>query len=160
MIAVLFEHEARALLLAHGVLGFTAVFSATHHAAHSVLAALGRPQTRALQRFGWIAPLSVLAQALFGLLLYPAYRVQVRAAVLDKVAPAVSQLFDFKEHLAALSLALIVAAALSARGQTAETPREQRVPIAALSVTAASFLWAAAIIGLYVTARQPVGGMP
>jgi hypothetical protein len=144
----------RALLLWHAVLGFTAVMSATHHAAHAVLAALEKgTQLRALRRFGLIAPLALVAQAACGLLLYPAYRLRVRAADLELSAPAVVQLFDLKEHLAALSLALVIGAALAGR---APEGRETRWPIAALSCTGAAFLWVAAIVGLYVTARHPV----
>ena len=155
--SVVFEGAARTLLLAHGVLGFTAVFAGTHHAAHAVLSALGRPQVRALRRFGWIAPASVLLQAALGLALYPVYRVRVRAQDLDLHAPAVAQLFDFKEHLAALSLALILGAALAGRAVAPDAPRPQRNAVAALSCTGALFLWIAALIGLYVTARHPVG---
>lgn len=153
MTPVLFEGAARTLLLAHAVLGFTAVFAGTHHAAHAVLSALGRQEARALQRFSWIAPLAVIAQALCGLALYPVYRVRVRAADLERSAPFVVQLFDFKEHLSALALVLVIAAALSARGEPVPA---SRWPIAALSCTGAAFLWTAAIIGLYVTARHPV----
>ena len=152
---ILFERAARTLLLLHAVLGFAAVFAGTHHAAHAVLAALGRAQTRALRRFGWIAPAAVLAQALCGLALYPVYRVRVRAADLERSAPIAVQLFDFKEHLAALALALVIGAALAAR-RPDETAPQARWPIAALSCTGAAFLWTAALIGLYVTARHPV----
>ena len=153
--SVVFEGAARALLLLHAVLGFTAVFAGTHHAVHAVLAALGRPQGRALRRFGWIAPLAVVAQALCGLALYPVYRVRVRAADLERSAPFVVQLFDFKEHLAALALVLVIAAALAGRS-SADAPAQTRWPVAALSATGAAFLWVAAVIGLYVTARHPV----
>ena len=77
---VLFEDSARPLLIAHAVLGFAAVFAATHHAVASLLAAAGRPVRGQLQRLGWIAPAAILSQALFGLALYPAYRVRVRFA--------------------------------------------------------------------------------
>ncbi len=143
----------RALLLAHAVLGFGALFAGTHHAAHAVLSALGKPQTRALRRFGWIAPAAVIAQAVCGLAIYPAYRVRVRAPDFDLYAPVVAQLFDFKEHLSALALALVIGASIA--GRSDDTP-EARWPIAALSSTGAAFLWAAAIIGLYVTARHPL----
>ena len=153
---IAFESVARPLLLAHAVFGFTAVFAVTHHAAHAVLAALGRAQTRELRRFGWISPAALVAQLLFGLAIYPVYRVRVRAADLDLTAPAVAQLFDFKEHLAALALALAVAAALAGRVQERDAPAAQRWSLAAISVTGAALLWVVALIGLYVTARHPV----
>jgi hypothetical protein len=152
---VIFEGAARTLLLAHALLGFTALFAGTHHAAHAVLSAAGRSQARALRRFAWIAPAAVIAQALCGLAIYPVYRVRVRAADLERSAPFVVQLFDFKEHLSALALALVVVAALAGRSSTEASP-QARWSIAALSCTGAAFLWAAAIIGLYVTARHPV----
>jgi len=152
-VTVLFEGAARTLLILHAILGFTAVMAASHHAGHAVLSALGRPQVRALKRFGWIAPAAVVAQAICGLAIYPVYRVRVRAADLERSAPFVVQLFDFKEHLSALALALVIAAALA--GQK-EQPAGARWPVAALSCTGAAFLWTAAIIGLYVTARHPL----
>ena len=113
---------------------------------------MSRPQIRALRRFGWIVPAAAVAQAVAGLLLYPAYRIRVRAA--HPEANAVVQLFELKEHLAALSLALVVAAALAGRARNA--PREARWTIAALSSVGAAFLWIAAIAGLYVTAEHPL----
>jgi len=142
----------RTLLILHAVLGFTAVMAGTHHAAHAVLAALDRPQARALRRFGWIAPAAVIAQAACGLALYPAYRVRVRAA--DQSAPVVVQLFDLKEHLAALALVLVIGAALAGRAEDAG--KQTRWPVAALSCTGALFLWVATVVGLYVTARHSV----
>jgi len=143
----------RALLLAHAVLGFTALFAGTHHAAYSVSSALSRPRPRALRRFMWIAPAAVLAQAAWGLAIYPAYRLQVRAADFDLRAPALARLFELKEHLAALALALVIGASLA--GGLDRRP-EARWPIATLSCAGAAFLWAAALIGLYVTARHPL----
>jgi hypothetical protein len=153
---ILFESAARTLLLAHAVFAFAALFASTHHAAHAVLAALGKQQSRELRRFGWIAPIALVAQALTGLALYPVYRVRVRAADLDRTAPFVAALFDFKEHLAALALALVLGAALAGRAQGRDAPRAQRWPVAALSLGGAALLWVATLIGLYVTERHAV----
>jgi hypothetical protein len=173
---VLFEPFARPLLLAHAVLGFVALGAATHLAAYALLAARrgrGLPQ---LRRFSLLSPLALVAQVLLGLALYPTYRVRVRLEDFERAAPAVAQLFDFKEHLAALAVALIVAAAASARAGTAGTaadlpaadaadlPKEAWSPaksarwaVAVLSTSGAALTWIAALIGLYVTARHPVG---
>lgn len=150
---VLFEGSARALLALHAIAGFAAVFAGTLHAAHAVFSALGREQARALRRLGWIAPAAVIAQMALGLAIYPVYRVRVRAADLERSAPFVVQLFDFKEHLSALALALVLAAALS--GRSPQHP-PARWPLAALSCTGAAFLWIAAFIGIYVTARHAI----
>ena len=152
---MIFESIARPMLVLHAIVGFTAVFSTTHHAAYSLLSALGRQNQRALRRFGWIAPSALIVQVLLGLALYPTYRVRVRAADFEHNAPFFTQLFDFKEHLAALSLALVIPAALAARIK--ELPsKEARWSIAALSCTGALFVWTAAVLGLCVTAKHPV----
>jgi cytochrome bd-type quinol oxidase subunit 2 len=152
---VIFESIARPMLIVHAVVGFTAVFSTTHHAAYAVLSALGRQNQRALRRFGWIAPSVLITQLCLGFMLYPTYRIRVRAMDFDKNAPFFTQLFDFKEHLAALSLTLVLAAALAARVK--ELPsKEARWSIAALSCVGALFVWLAAVIGLAVTAKHPV----
>ena len=143
----------RALLIDHAVLGFAALFAATHHAAYAVLAAAGRPRRRALRRFMWIAPAAILAQAVLGLAIYPGYRIRVRAMDFDQTAPALVRLFEFKEHLAALAIALVIGASL-AGGM--DRGAGSRWPVAAVSCTGAAFLWAAALIGLYVTASHPL----
>jgi len=156
-VTVVFEGGARALLLVHAVLGFTAVFATTHHAVSAFLAARGRSVQRQLQRFGWMASASIVAQALFGLALYPVYRVRVRFADLERSAPAVVQLFDLKEHLSALALALVLSASFAGRALQPDAPAAESRAVAALSGCGAALVWAAALIGLYVTARHPVG---
>jgi hypothetical protein len=171
---VVFESIARPLLLVHAVVGFTAVGTATHFAAYAVIGALRGGAAAQLRRFSTLAPAALAAQALLGFALYPTYRVRVRLGDLDRTAPAVAQLFDLKEHLAALALALVAAAAVAARaGGRARAGAGTSAPgalaaisapaglrtwaVAALSASGAALVWAAAIIGLYVTARHPVG---
>ncbi|HUJ25186.1 MAG TPA: hypothetical protein VLW85_04155, partial [Myxococcales bacterium] len=132
------------ILLAHAVLGFFAVAAGTAQAA---LALIDRPR----RDLGWLAAAVVCAQLALGLLLYPAYRLQVRAADLERSAPALVQLFDFKEHMAALSLALIAGAALAGREE-----QKARWPLASLWCTGAAFLWLAAVVGVVVTSRHAV----
>jgi hypothetical protein len=152
---VLLEAWSRPLLVVHAILGFGAAFAVAHHAAFAWQAARGGGATRQLRRFGWIAPAVLLLQGAVGLVLYPAYRVHVRFARLDVSAPGVAQLFELKEHLAALSFALVVAAALAGRSIPAE--RGSRRAVAALSSAGALLVWTATLIGVYVTARHPVG---
>ncbi len=159
--SLLFESVARPLLLLHATLGFTAVGATTHLAVYSWLATRGRRHSAALRRFGWIAPAAVVSQVLLGLVLYPTYRVRVRALHLDHESPLVAQLFDFKEHLAALAVALVLGAALVARLRPDESAGQHGAQVtkatAALSITAAALVWTVALIGLWVTAVHPVG---
>lgn len=158
--ALLLEYFAIPLLLAHAVLGFTAVGATTHHAVYSVLLARGQKRFAQLARFGIIAPLAVLTQVVLGMVLYPTYRVRIRAVHFDPHAPLYTQLFDFKEHLAALSVPLLLSAVLIARLLAREpfppAPALTRT-LAALSCSAALLVWGAALLGLFITARHPVG---
>jgi len=162
--AIFLEPLARTLLLVHAIVGFTTVFSCTHHAVYAWLSLRGPKRVPQLLRFGWIAPLAVGAQLLLGLVLYPTYRVRVRGAHFDhENLNWLSQLFDFKEHSAALALPLVLAAALIGRALAKESSPDADAQkkiaraVAALSTTAAALVWAAALIGLYITARHPVG---
>ncbi len=55
-----------------------------------------------------------LATTLFGALLYPRYRVLIRALFLDRHAPWAANLFDWKENIATIGLPLAVGAYLLA----------------------------------------------
>jgi hypothetical protein len=147
------------------VVGFAALGASTHLAAYALLAARRGRGLAQLRRFSLLSPLALAAQVLLGLALYPTYRVRVRLEHLERVAPAVVQLFDFKEHLAALAFALIVAAAACARSlsrpgaalEWTAGAQSARWATAALSASGSALTWIAALIGLYVTARHPVG---
>jgi hypothetical protein len=163
---------ARALLAVHGVLGLVAVFAVSRDAVIAVLSAARREVVAyAAAGFGWLAASAISVQFAVGLALYPSYRVHVRAADFDRHAPVYSQLFDFKEHLAALSLALVVVTAFArparprattTNGATALSAESAvhaegaRWPLAAVATTAALLVWTVAILGVCVTARHPV----
>ncbi|MBS2024449.1 MAG: hypothetical protein JST92_18775 [Deltaproteobacteria bacterium] len=154
-----FESASVGMLVVHAVLGFTSVGASTHHAVYSVLIARGQKRFAQLRRFSLIAPAAVITQVLLGMALYPTYRVRVRAADFDLHAPVLTQLFDLKEHLAALSVPLLLGAVLLGRTLTQDPPPPPATPkvLATLSVTAAAFIWTTALIGSYITARHPVG---
>lgn len=155
---VLLEGVARPLLILHAIVGFAAVASATHLAVHACLSLRNRGAS-GLRRFAVIAPACAVPQFALGLLLYPAYRMRVRLPDFDRNAPLVAQLFDFKEHLAAIGVVLVIAAALLARGLSKEPQGapDLRPALAAVSTAGAALMWMVAVLGLYVTARHPVG---
>jgi len=162
--ATFLEPLARGVLIVHAVVGFTAVLSCTHHAVYAWLSVRGPKRAPQLLRFGWIAPLALTVQVLLGFLLYPTYRVRIRGAHFDHEGLLwLSQLFDFKEHAAALALVLVLGAALAGRtfardGALEETARRKVARgLALLSTSGAVLVWAAALIGLYITARHPLG---
>jgi hypothetical protein len=58
-----------------------------------------------------------------GALIYPAFRVHIRAAVFDPAMPWATGLFEVKEHWGALGLAVLLAWCLIRRTITPETDR-------------------------------------
>ncbi len=58
---------------------------------------------------GQTAAISYLTVFGLGLLIYPVFRVDVRAALLDKTFPQATALFEIKEHLAALAAFVAIA---------------------------------------------------
>lgn len=157
--------------MAHGIVGALVVGLLTHHAIWMV------NQTNASQRFRQVTRrflhlslFAVIIELILGLLIYPTYRVRVRAVYFDQLERGwqplhwLSGLFDFKEHAAAVLLAVCVALLLGDRLQ--DEVLAQRFPSIGgrlqqfLSVFGAILAWVVAVIGLWVTSHRglPQGG--
>jgi hypothetical protein len=81
---ILLEDNARLLLLAHAILGAALVASTTHLVVwlrHYRRGRFGRH--RAVRKFAWISASLFVATFLFGNLVYPTYKVRVRAQYLE-----------------------------------------------------------------------------
>ena len=102
----MFTQAAKPLLVLHALTAMALLGATTHLVVVKTLRWRGRPRERLEQMYSrLIAPLFVGAFFL-GLTMYPHFRVDVRARYLDANQPWASNLFDFKEHLAAISLPL------------------------------------------------------
>lgn len=87
---VAFETHARWLLVAHAVLGAALVASTTHLAVWMRGYVRGRfNRQRGVRLLGWISTSLFLCTFLFGNLLYPTYRVRVRAEYFESPAAVV-----------------------------------------------------------------------
>lgn len=174
------ESSARAWLIVHAIVGAATVAVATHLV---VWIARGR-------RARWFATVGLAlyaAQFALGNLIYPVYRIRVRAEYLENATavradvalrreaaagrstPAITaappermakagRLFDVKEHWAALGLAL--AAAACALAWAWEPKRDGRLGgrlLVACAVGAAACAWLGGVVGLYVTSLRAVG---
>jgi hypothetical protein len=105
---VVFAQAARPLLVVHALVAMALLGVTTHLVVVKGLRWRGRPREKLEQTYSrLIAPLYG-ATFFFGLLLYPNFRVAVRGGYLDANQPWASNLFDFKEHLAALGIPLAV----------------------------------------------------
>jgi hypothetical protein len=176
------ESSARAVLVLHGVLGAAVVAASTHLAVWVWKLRRGQRQREAGAR--WLAAVGAVLYALqflAGNLLYPVYKVRVRSEYFDSpsavsedararrarslgaAAPEsppprlerLARLFDIKEHLVALGLALAVAAAFLVRHE-----REGAGGLLlCCAVGAAGCAWVGGVVGLWVASFRSVGAL-
>lgn len=167
---MLLEPLARPLLIAHALAAGTLVALTTHHLVWIVRSRGTR--RRGEPRFALLASGAFFLAFTFGGLLYPTYRIRVRAEYLDAPAaraaspssasppalapPRIARLFDVKEHVVALGL--IASAALFWLSRRADPTAEGVRPFylaLALFVCAAS--WVGVLVGLYTAAARSIG---
>jgi hypothetical protein len=148
----------RVLLLLHAGGAIVLIGAATHHALQMRHYLRGRFVRVAVEKtWARVVAVAYVVTFVLGALLYPTYRVHVRAAYLDQHAPLMAGLFDVKEVFA--SLALVVAIALGALASTLR-PSEERwlIPVyAGMSFIVCAVVWLDVIVGLLVVSMRGVG---
>ena len=90
-----------------------------------------------------------------GLLLYPTWRIEVRAAWLDAAQPSLVAAFELKEHWLAAGLLMLGYLVPSSRRLDLETPAADRRLIDELSMVLAAVVVYAAVAGLTLTGVRP-----
>ena len=151
------EFAAKPLLILHALFAMALLGSTTHDAILCIGFLRGRFGRRKLERiYALIASCCYAATFLVGSILYPTYRVRVRAAYFDRALPWASNLFDVKENWAAIGLAASLGLLLLSR--SVEPQRERFiVPLYAfLSITACAIAWFATISGLVLASYRAV----
>lgn len=125
------------LLVVVHTLSSIVLCGASGHQAVLAIQLLRRRRVRLplLTTYGWTTLLSYLSTMLAGVLLYPRYRILIRAMFLDRYAPWASNLFDFKENFATLGLPLAVGALLIARSLSDEAALSTEVSPSSKSTT-------------------------
>jgi hypothetical protein len=94
---------------------------------------------------------------LLGLVLYPTFRVDVRAAYLDANAPLAVGFFEVKEHWLALGLLVVWSlAALDPRDPSAGGGQPRSWLRSWLAIALVAIVWWAFFTGLSVTSVRPV----
>ncbi len=173
---MLLESVARPLLIAHAVVACALVALTTHHLIWIIRSRGAR--TRGEPRFALLASGAFCLAFLLGCLVYPTYRVRVRAEYFDAPAARAAQLalsteahhvslhspaldkvahvFDMKEHAIALGLLCsLVLLWLSRRSDPSAI--ETRRLYLGLAYGACGSTWFAALVGLYVASLRAVG---
>ena len=149
----------KVLLIVHALVAMALLGAATHLVIVAWRLWRGERtarRVRLLRIYSQVIGASFATAFLLGAILYPIYRVRVRAEYLDHVAPWATNLFDLKEHAAAIALALAVL--LFFAGRRLVLPGDARLlPVLA---GCAAGLWAlilfATVAGLYVTSVRGV----
>lgn len=140
-------------LILHAVAAGALTGSTTHLALVLRKARAGRPNPR-LQRLYPAVALGCFAVVYaLGSVIYPTYRVEVRANYLDDHAPWASVLFDMKENLATLLFPLLLATVVLSR---AEEPAKPSRVLFGCALAVALGVWFNAVSGLLVASVRSV----
>lgn len=150
----------RALLILHALVGGACVGGLTSDLVRSARRLRAGDDAGARPvRPPWIAAALFAAAFVLGCVLYPPYRLEVRAGWLDAHRPEVARLFDIKEHAAALALATLAAQVYLARRAHAAVVKDALTGVVYVALAAwnAACAWLAVIVGLYTVSHRTFG---
>ena len=161
---IFLESSARVWLILHAILGAATVAVATHLVVWIRRYPRGDFARHAAAR--WFATTALClyaAQFTVGNLIYPVYKVRVRAEKFDAAepptGPRLARTFDVKEHWVVLGLGMSIALCGLAWGWDPRRDGAGAVHVfMGLATGVALCAWLAAIIGLWVTSYRSVGG--
>jgi hypothetical protein len=155
---VAFYDFRRVLLVLHAAGSIVLIGASTHHALQMRHYFRGVFTRERLEKtYAKVVSVAYVVTFILGAMLYPTYRVNVRAFFLDAHEPSMSALFDLKETYA--SLTLVVAVALGALALTlrpAKAPALARV-YAAMSLIVCGVVWFDCIAGVLVLSARGAG---
>jgi hypothetical protein len=183
------ESLARPLLLCHAIAAAVLVGATTHHllwCRHYLFGRYG--QAKAERRFATICAIAFVSTFVVGNLLYPTYKVRVRAEYFDNppaiseevklraaqhqvvgVAPTpppavvmslsrIARLFDIKEHWVALGCAASLALWILSRKLHPKDEPRILPLYVGLSAVQCGSAWFGAVVGLMTASYRSVGG--
>lgn len=140
-------------LVLHTVAAGALTGAVTHLALTLRRAHLGRPNPRLQRLYPAVALGSYIVVYALGTLIYPRYRVEVRAGWLDEHAAWASVLFDLKENLATLLGPLMLAMVVLSRVEEPARPSRALLGCAAAVALGA---WFNAVSGILVASVRSV----
>lgn len=138
------------LLVLHAALAVALLGASVHNAVLGARTLFGLPVRNKLVRlYPKLALVLGLITTLAGAIVYPEFRVEVRAAYLDQALPWASAAFEVKEHLVLLALALLGA-------QVAWGAERSRPWGASAAVLSGAFFVYSGLVGLLLTTLRSV----
>lgn len=154
---IILVSQSKFLLVLHALLAMLLIGSMTHNVLITTRYLWGRFHKVKLEKlYVKVAFTAYLLTFSLGSLLYPNYRYHVRAQYLDKQAPWATNLFDIKEHWAAIGLALFGVYLILSLTMDPQKDRPVLFLYVFLSVILAVIVWFAVIAGLLVTSVKGV----
>jgi hypothetical protein len=146
---------ARLLVVLHAVAAIVLVGAATHHALIAIGYLRGVYKARLARIYAPTVAVTWLITFALGLLSYPTFRYETRAH-LDRYEPWASNLFDLKEHTAALGIPLVLGAFALSRLIDPKQDRALARAYAAMVVLVAAIVWFDVLSGLLITTTRGV----
>ncbi len=140
-------------LVSHALAAGALTGAVTHFALVLRHAARGRPYPRLQRLYPAVALACFGVVYVLGSVIYPTYRVDIRAAWLDDHAPWMSVLFDLKENLATLLAPLLATMAVLAR---TEDPAKPSRVLRWASFAVLIGVWFDLVVGLLVVSTRSV----
>lgn len=142
------ETVAKPLHFLHLVAAVTSLASCVH----LLVRLWGKGRDKRIRTHALVLGIAYLSTYALGALIYPTFRVRVRAALLDPVYPWATGLFEIKEHAATLMLAPVLAIFLLARGldATAALDRRHSLLVGGLTSIVLTVLIYNACVGWYL----------
>jgi len=119
------ENLYQSLLAIHALTAFVLLVSLIMGSAF--LYAVSEPNWKHIRISGLVSSLSYILLTFLGWSIYPVFRINTRAAILDVHLPHITGLFEIKEHLVSLGFFVALAVlALAWRGKLARGPATRR----------------------------------
>ncbi len=142
---------ARFVVVLHALTAIVLVGAATHHALVAIGYLRGVFKVRLARIYSATVALTWIVTFVLGLLAYPAFRVTARALYMDRYESWASDLFDIKEHLAALGIPIVLGVFALSRVIEPKTDRGLARTYAVMTVMVAAIVWFDVISGLVIT---------
>lgn len=156
MESILFQSQARGLVLLHAASAIVLIGAATHSAIVTVGALRGRARPRLARIYASVVAVAYVVTMGLGALAYPTYRYRVRGLYFDRYAIWASNLFDIKENFASLGLPLVLGALILRRASDPDADRRLLPAFAFMVFISTAIVWFDVISGLIITLEKAV----
>ena len=149
---VFLEHLYIPLLIAHLLVTFVLIGAMTHNLFCVVDYVQGKFNRQKLElRYAKVSFWAYVIVYIIGALIYPAYRIYIRANYFDPQLPWATGLFEVKEHWGAIGLGLFLIYYLLRRNFQPSEEKEKLYLYVPLCLLLNIIVWYKVVVGCYLT---------